>query len=237
MTNVKSPAELLEVVHLLQDTPLFSELPQPLFAPLLATLARHHVEPGELLFHEGDSAEHYLLVKEGCIEMLRFTVDGEERVFHLFRNGQLIAEAAMFMPHGRYPMNARAQCATMVYCLSRSALRKTCENHPPLAMRMLEILSQRLYRQVNEVDWLTASSASQRLAAYLLGLQQHQGNSVCLPISQRQLATHLGIRSESLSRLFSEWQKRGQIRGRQRNWELCDLIYLRQLASAATRTF
>ncbi|MCY1548703.1 Crp-like helix-turn-helix domain protein [compost metagenome] len=104
-------------------------------------------------------------------------------------------------------------------------------------MRMLEILSQRLYRQVNEVDWLTASSASQRLAAYLLGLQQHQGNSICLPISQRQLATHLGIRAESLSRLFSEWQQRGQIRGRQRNWELCDIAYLRQLASASTRTF
>lgn len=237
MTNVKSPAEQREVMHLLQAHPLFNDLPQPLFAPLLTVLGRENVQAGELLFREGDHAEHFLLVKQGCIEMLRFTADGEERVFHLFRHGQLVAEAAMFMPHGRYPMNARAQCATTVYYLSRSALRKTCESHPPLAMRMLEILSQRLYRQVNEVDWLTASSASQRLAAYLLGLQQHQGDSICLPISQRQLATHLGIRAESLSRLFAEWQKRGQIRGRQRNWELCDLVYLRQLASAAARTF
>jgi CRP-like cAMP-binding protein len=134
-------------------------------------------------------------------------------------------------------MNARAQSSTVAQRLSRTALRSTCEQHPPLAMRLLESFSQRLYRHVNEVDWLTTSSAAQRLAAYLLKLQEHQGDAVHLPISQRQLAGHLGIRAESLSRLFSEWQQRGLVRGRQRAWELCDLGYLQQLAQAATRTF
>jgi CRP-like cAMP-binding protein len=237
MTNIKSPANRLDAVQLLRAHVLFADLPESLFAALLSPRSRQEAAAGELLFHEGERAEHFLLVQQGCIEMFRYTADGEERVFQLFGSGQLVGDAAMFMAHGRYPMNARAQSSTLVQRLSRTALRSACAQHPPLAMRLLESFSQRLYRHVNEVDWLTTSSAAQRLAAYLLKLQEHQGDAVHLPISQRQLAGHLGIRAESLSRLFSEWQQRGLVRGRQRTWELCDLGYLRQLASAATRTF
>ncbi|MNZ89420.1 Transcriptional activator protein Anr [compost metagenome] len=237
MTNVKSQADIGECQRLLSSLPLFANLPHDLISTLVESASPLRITTGKMLFREGDQAEHYLLVSHGCVEMMRFTSDGEERVFHLLHEGQLIAEAAMFMPHGRYPMNARAQCDCAYYRLSRKALRRACENHPPLAMRMLESLSQRLYRQVNEVDWLTASSASQRLAAYLLDLHRRQGENLLLPISQRQLAIHLGIRPESLSRLLSDWQQAGHIRGRLRQWNLCDLPYLKQLASAAVRAF
>ncbi|MCY1262856.1 global nitrogen regulator NtcA [compost metagenome] len=237
MTNVKFGPDRLECRQLLGSIPLFADLPADLMATLTASASHLRAEAGSMLFREGDPAEHFLLVRRGCVEMVRFTSDGDERVFQLFREGQLIAEAAMFMPHGRYPMNARCQCPGEFYRLSRTALRKACESHPPLAMRMLENLSLRLYRQVNEVDWLTASSASQRLAAYLLALHRRQGQNLSLPISQRQLATHLGIRPESLSRLLSDWQQSGRIRGRLRQWDLCDLPYLQQLASAAVRAF
>lgn len=237
MTNINSPTNRLAAVRMLRAHVLFADLPEALFTPLFGSHSGQEAAAGELLFHEGDRADHFLLVQQGCIEMFRFTVDGEERVFHLFDSGQLVGDAAMFMAHGRYPMNARAQCATVAYRLSRAALRCACEHHPPLAMRLLESFSQRLYRHVNEVDWLTSSSAAQRLAAYLLNLQQHQGDPIYLPINQRQLAGHLGIRAESLSRMFSEWQQRSLVRGRQRTWQLCDLNHLRQLASAATRTF
>lgn len=237
MTIVKSRADDGECRQLLASVPLFADLPADLLATLCTSASHLQADAGELLFREGDAAEHFLLMRQGCVEMMRFTSEGEERVFHLFRSGQLIAEAAMFMPHGRYPMNARAQCDSEFYRLSRAALRKACESHPPLAMRMLESLSLRLYRQVNEVDWLTASSASQRLAAYLLDLHRRQGETLSLPISQRQLATHLGIRPESLSRLLSDWQQAGRVRGRLRQWALCDLPFLKQLASPATRSF
>lgn len=237
MTIVKFPADRSACLQLLSSVPLFADLPGELLTMLVRSATQLRVEAGELLFREGEAAEHFLLVRHGSVEMMRFTCEGEERVFHLFHSGQLIAEAAMFMPHGRYPMNARAQCDSELYRLNRAALRKACENDSVLAMRMLENLSLRLYRQVNEVDWLTASSASQRLAAYLLKLHQRQGEQLNLPISQRQLATHLGIRPESLSRLLSDWQQAGRLRGRLRQWVLCDLSYLKQLASAATRTF
>lgn len=199
--------------------------------------ARCH-EAGDLVFREGDMANAYLLVETGEVEVFRYSHSGEERVFQVFEAGRTVAEAAMFMPHGRYPMCARARTATRLYRLGRDSLLATCRNHPELAMHMLALLSQALYMQVNKVDWFSSSSASERLANYLLGLPTRSGSkTVLLPLSQRQLAAHLGIRAETLSRLFTDWQVRGYVAGRRNEWELRDQTYLESLASPAQRSF
>lgn len=200
-----------------------------------AELRQHH--DGDTVFHEGDAARHWLLVVRGHVEVVRFGCDGSERVYHRFGTGECVAEAAMFMAHGRYPMHARAAGSTTVWRLERQALRQACEQHPALALRLLEDFSRRLYHYINEVEWLTVSSAAQRLAAFLLRLSAQQGERLELPSSQRQLAAHLGIRAETLSRLLSEWQARQWLRGERRHWTLVDTAPLQQLAGALARSF
>src|SRR5690606_27970539 len=138
---------------------------------------------------------------------------------------------------GRYPMCARARTACRVYRLRRDSLLAACSSHSELAMDMLAMLSHALYMQVNKVDWISSSSASERLANYLLGLKVGERDTVQLPLSQRQLAAHLGIRAETLSRLFTDWQARGYVAGRRNEWELRDKAYLNALASPAQRSF
>ncbi|GAO27159.1 cyclic nucleotide-binding protein [Alicycliphilus sp. B1] len=82
---------------------------------------------------------------------------------------------------------------------------------------------------MNEVDWLTRSNTPQRLATYVLALAGSQGERIELPTSQRQLAARLGVRAETLSRLFAQWQARGWIHGESRSWRLCDSNALRRL--------
>jgi len=208
---------------------------------VLVALERGAVEQdtraGEMLFREGDVASFYLFVHCGEVEVLRYCHSGEERVFHVFEAGRTVAEAAMFMPHGRYPMCARARGPARLYRLRRESLLAACREHPVLAMRMLSTLSHALYKQVNMVDWLTSSSASERLANYLLNLKPGEGGAVHLPLSRRQLAAHLGIRPETLSRLFADWAERGYVSGRRNDWKLCDIEHLTRLASPAQRSF
>ncbi|SDM48668.1 cAMP-binding domain of CRP or a regulatory subunit of cAMP-dependent protein kinases [Oryzisolibacter propanilivorax] len=222
---------LLAGNRLLQGTPAAA-----LDALARQALLRSHGD-GQVLFHEGEAASHCLLVERGAIEVLRYAACGDERMLHRFGVGELVAEAAMFMPHGLYPMTARAHGAARVWRLPRAALRGACEAHPALALRLLEALSQRLYRRVNEVEWLTASSAPQRLAAYLLAQHGVQGDEVQLPTSQRQLAAQLGIRAETLNRLLAQWQAQGWIAGEKRRWQLGDAARLRQLAEPGARAF
>lgn len=97
------------------------------------------------------------------------------------------------------PAEAQAvvQCLPAAIELPLGAQGIAGDHVPPLAMRLLESLSQRLYRHVHAVDWLTSSSASQRLAVYPLNLHRLQGAAIGLPINQRQLPGHLGVCAES----------------------------------------
>ncbi|WYX19709.1 helix-turn-helix domain-containing protein [Achromobacter xylosoxidans] len=84
---------------------------------------------------------------------------------------------------------------------------------------------------------MTSSSAPERLANYLMGLRERQGDMVTLPLNQRQLAAHLGIRAETLSRLLNDWQTQGHVSGKRREWILHTPAYLEKLATTAKRPF
>lgn len=212
-------------------------LPHTALAQLSAHAELRPHEAGAVVFNEGDAAQHWLGVASGCVEVVRFDSNGDERVFHCFHSGQCLAEAAMFMAHRRYPMQARAALVSQVWRFSRSALQQTCEAHPALALRLLETLSQRLYRSINQIEWLCMSSAPQRLAAALLQLSRDQGAQLQLPCSQRQFAAQLGVRPETLSRLLADWQKRRWVQGQRRDWTVLDAAALQHLAGAGLRAF
>lgn len=237
MIKVRLPEQYDRLVSLLLKQPLMQGLSSEIATMLACEAQVQLATPGTQLFTEGDVADAYFLVESGQVEVFRYSHHGDERVFHVFEPGQLVADMAMFMPHGRYPMCARAQTQVCVYRLLRSSLQHACRIYPDMAMNMLAGVSSALYVQVNKVDWIISSSAAERLANYLLKLKERQGRSVLLPINQRQLAAHLGIRAETLSRLFTDWQSRGYVTGRRCCWDLCDVSHLQRLASTAQRTF
>ncbi|MBV6273414.1 Crp/Fnr family transcriptional regulator [Alcaligenaceae bacterium CGII-47] len=239
MTNIKFPS--ISTPSVLEHG-LFRGIPADVGAMLLRDSATLHVQARDVLFREGDSADEYLFVQTGSVEVLRHTQEGQERVFQIFEARRLLAETAMFMKHGRYPMCARARSDTIVLCLKRTALHAACQAYPELAMRMLQRLSDRIYERVNDIEWFSDSTSAQRLAAYLLELRsrvaQPQAQDLMrLPLTQRQLATHLGVRAETLSRLLAEWSAQGIVKGQRRDWAVCNEVFLRELAQSAQRDF
>jgi CRP-like cAMP-binding protein len=225
-----------ELSRLMQAHPLFQAASDSMLAILLSHLELRCSRHGSWLFREGEPARHCLLVVHGCVEMLRQGWDGQERVYQLCGRGDLAAETSVFMAHGRYSMSARARDDVRCAWLPRHCLREACQRCPVLAMRMLEWMGGRVFQRTNELDWLAGTTAAQRLAAYLLSLISDEGHtSIQLPLSQRQLAGKLGVRPETLNRLFADWQRQGRISGRQRDWQLHDLEALRQLSRGAER--
>jgi CRP-like cAMP-binding protein len=224
-----SPAQVL-------GHPLFQDVPTDVAAILLRGAATLHIQDGETLFREGEEAIEYLYVLSGGVEVLRHTHDLQDRVFHIFQAGQLLAETAMFMSHGRYPMQARARGDAVVLCLKREGLLESCRFWPELAMRLLTRLSDRVYHRINEVEWISDSTAAQRLADYLLRQADATG-AIRLPLTQRQLALHLGVRAETLSRLLADWVEQGMLAGARREWAIRNPEVLEALAQSVRRSF
>lgn len=227
----------IPLLELLSANEQLAGVPPEALQDLAGNATRRSHADEETVYFEGDPAQRCFLVAQGAVDTLRFHADGEEHMLNRFEVGTLVALPAMFMPHGLYPMQARAVGYTVLWRISRSDMRGACERHPKLALQMLQALAALFYQRVNEVDWLTSSNAQQRLASYLVTQSRQQGLDIELPTSQRNLAGQLGIRPETLNRMLAEWQDKGWIVGSRRHWQLCDTASLHKLAAPGERAF
>lgn len=225
-----NPATATQARDSLQAHPVFQSLHQSVVADLVAHGQEKHLADADILFREQDDASHWWLVLAGGVHLMRFCHDGEERVFACYGAGEVIGEVAMFIPDRRYPVTCRAAGPTWVLQFGRATLHALCLACPQLAINLLGRASQRLSRRVNQLEWMSGTTAAERLADYLLRLQGEQGARLELPFNQRQLAATLGIRAETLSRLLAEWLRAGYIKGGRRSWEICDAPGLARLS-------
>lgn len=200
---------------------LFEGLTQAQLRPLLEQARCCCFQPGEYLFRQGDPAEQAYLLTAGAVRVYRWTPEGEEKILHRFSAGEIVAQAAMFMGHGRYPSYGRAEAAVEVWTISRQALHQICSQTPEVALRMMQAMSEKVFSLVNRVDQLSSNSAARRLVGWLL--EQQGGNDAeMVQISRQQLAVQLGVAPETLSRLLSRFRSDGYVRGQRGCLQISD---------------
>lgn len=203
------------------------------FLVLKQEMRTRRLKAGKHLFHEGDPAKEFYLLKTGQINLYRLSPEGDEKVFQQIGSGESIAEAAMFMSPAAYPVSCRAEQDCELISFSRGSLLTLTEQHPNYAMQLLQALSTRLHQALNRVDQLTLKNAGQRLASYLLELRQAQKTDwLTLPVPHSVLAGQLNIAPETLSRIFQKLRHAEAIAGKRQTVTLldiekmCDLVKL-----------
>lgn len=169
------------------------------------TLSRH-----EVLFIQGDPAQHVFLVLDGWIKLYRSAEDGTEAVIAVFGSGESFAEAAMF-GHSVYPVSAEAVEDSRIVAIPDHAIRGCIGQDPENAMAMLGAMSLRLHTLVRQIEQLSRRSSAQRLAAFLVHLCPGQSGSatVTLPVEKSLVAGRLGMQPETFSRSLSKLKQIG----------------------------
>jgi len=179
-------------------------------------------ENDERIFYQGERAEYWYLVIDGRVDTLREGADGEFRVVQSIKPGQLLAPIVMFMPEPTYPVSSRVVGLTTLCRLKRDQLHALCHAYSEVAVAMLEVAGIALSNRINEVENLSSRNGPQRLSTYLHTLYQEQGAEIRLPLSHRELSAKLGIRPETLSRLFRSLREQKVVEGKRLNWLVLD---------------
>ncbi|MGG4663639.1 Crp/Fnr family transcriptional regulator [Providencia vermicola] len=238
MTFVKNVFPYIQSIDALKQCPLFSGIEEKNLALLLENCGYIQFKSGEIVNHEGEHFKYCPLMINGQMEVYRHTYLGEEKIFGLFAEGEIVAIAAVFMPHNRYPMNLRAKTEGDALLLDKRDILRLCHTCPQIMEKLLMRFSAKLYENINHIDWLTSSSAEQRLAAYILDLKNKQLTpNIILPLSRGQLAAKLGMRYETLSRLVSGWRQKGFINIEKDTVHIYNESYLTELSISAQRPF
>jgi CRP-like cAMP-binding protein len=170
------------------------------------------LEAGETLFRVGDDANRFFMVEHGQLKLYRLSASGQEKVVELLTPGQTFAEAVMFMPRRRYPVNCEALTDCRVIALNSAVFLDMLEESPETTMRLLGALSIRLRNRLADIEALAIQNATLRVVSYLVGLAPADAGkdaAVELPFSKKNVALRLSLQPETLSRVFARLRKRG----------------------------
>ncbi|MEQ8739269.1 MAG: cyclic nucleotide-binding domain-containing protein, partial [Hoeflea sp.] len=78
-------------------TYLLRGVPQPIFENLIACATVKQLGKDQVLFRQGETADHFFVVLEGWVKVSRISAAGDEAVLGDFGSGEAFAEAAMLL--------------------------------------------------------------------------------------------------------------------------------------------
>jgi CRP/FNR family nitrogen fixation transcriptional regulator len=112
----------------------------------------------------------------------------------------------------KHAFSAEAITSSKVLVLKRSAVLALAEQQDGLASRLWAATAQEL-RAAQEHVLLLMKTAPERVVSLLLALAERTGKDrfLDLPMPRRDIADHLGLTIETVSRTFSELREAGAI--------------------------
>lgn len=197
---------------LLRQVSFCAALPAATLADLAAIAALVQRSTGTLLQLEGDPAEAMYIVTKGRVKIARIAASGREQVLHILTPGQHFNAVAIF-DGGPCPANAEALTDVALLALPRDAMRRVVEQHPSLAMALLQEFTGRLRQLVNLVENLALHTVQGRLANLLLSqAEAAERGEMVPPLTQAEMAAHLGTVREMIGRTLKNFEALGLIR-------------------------
>ncbi len=184
---------------------LFKALPAQASDEMLREATMRSYGSGETVFLHGDKADAVYVVLDGWVKLYRVTQSGSEAVVSVFSKQQSFGEAVA-LRQAEYPVSAETVTECRLAKISSTALVNRIKQQPELALALVSATFLHLRDLVGQVERLKARSAAQRVAEFLLDLCPVESGScnVTLPYDKVLIAGRLGMKPESLSRVFSK---------------------------------
>lgn len=204
---------------------LGAALPQPL---------RQRVAAGENLTHEGCAAHQIFVVQAGTFKSIKTAMDGYDHVLSFSLRGDVIGYDGVAT--GRYASAAVALEDSVVLAAPLVQLDAVRHDDAVFDHALQVAISRQLSHAVELAELMSAVAADARLARFLLHWSQRmadQGLSprrLLLRMNRRDIAAHLGLAHETISRCFSLLSERGLVKVNNRDVEILTVDGLRQLA-------
>ena len=200
------------IAQTLQRLPHFRSLNADTLAEIAKCCRVRTLQAGETIFREGQRVSAFYIVRSGGVRLYRISSSGREQALHHKGPNQSFAEAALFS-FGFFPAYASAtESPTELIEVQGKSFLELFRSSDTLAGAMVGSLCQHLSSLVERVDELTTLQAGARLASHLLRIPMEATDGhlrIELPMSKKDLAAHLSMTPETLSRLLRQWRDKG----------------------------
>lgn len=204
------PVPSTDPVAVIRQCPIFGHVGMEGLARLGSIAQWRRFERQQMIAHANDEPAGMYIVAEGQVRVFKLAPNGKEHVLHLAMPGQSFMEVAVL---GDFPAPAFCQAVEDSRCVLLPAvcLRQLLREDHQLCLDLLAGLSEWVRHLVGLLEDIVLRDATSRLARHLLAAYHDQGERVELPSLKKDLASHLNLTSETLSRSLRRLSEAGLI--------------------------
>ena len=178
----------------------FSALPRPLISKLADLSGIQHIGKGSTLFRQGERAHFVYALVEGNVSLISGP-EREETIADFMAAGDiiLVPPALLRLP---YMVTARAVTDLLVLMIPAEDFRQLAEAELSLSVALNRMLASHWRLLLRHLTQTKSRDADTRLIQYLIDSAGASTGPAkfTLPGSKRDLAAHLGVTPETLSR-------------------------------------
>jgi CRP-like cAMP-binding protein len=173
----------------------------------LAKLARN-----EMIFGQGEPAEHVYVVASGRVKMSHYSDEGREFVQGYFTHGQSFGEPP-FLAKTVYPAAAIAVEESEIWSLPYKEFLDMLRDNFEVHLGLLETLGKRLMYKSMMLSEVAVEEAEHRLRSLMSYLKRMRGfkreDEFVVPFTRQQMADMTGLRVETVIRTIKAMEQKG----------------------------
>jgi CRP/FNR family transcriptional regulator, anaerobic regulatory protein len=194
---------------------------------------RIKLKKGDALFHNGSPFTALFAVKLGSLKTTVLSDDGREQVAGYHMAGDLVGLDGM--GEDRHACEALALEDSEACVLPFARIEELARHVPALQHNLHRFMSREIERDHRVMLLLGSMRAEERLAAFLLNLSEryhargYSSTEFVLRMTREEIGSYLGLKLETVSRLFSKFQEEGLVMVAGRSVKIIDMPILKQL--------
>ena len=198
--------------------------------------ARRRIKRGESLFDAGDEFKAVYAIRSGFFKTSLVDGEGREQVTGFFMGGELLGMDGIGA--GRYNSTAIALEDSEICVMPYALVEQIAQQVPGLQRHLHAVLSREIVRDHGVMMLLGSMRAEERLAAFLTNLSKrflrrgYSQSDLHLRMTREEIGSYLGLKLETVSRLFSQFQKDGLIDVQQKHVRIRDSAGLEKILAS-----
>ena len=194
---------------------------------------QRRVRKGDLLFRAGGTFVALYAIRVGSLKTSILAEDGREQVAGYQMAGELIGLDGIAT--ACHTCSAVALEDSEVCPVPFDRLEQMAQTNPVIRNSVRQLLAAEVRRAHGHMLLLGSMRAEERVASFLLNLAEryrrrgYSGSEFVLRMKREEIGSYLGLKLETVSRVFSRLQADGLIQAQGRDVKLLDPPQLNQL--------
>lgn len=157
-------------LELIMTTELFHSVPQTVLLKIINAYdcTIESFKKGDIVFSPDSFSRSLGIVLDGRLRVTKDNADNRPIVMSTLSKGQLFGAAALFNEETQYVTQIKAIEPCRILFFSQRLVKRAIEREPKIAENYIRYLSERILFLNRKIYSLTAGTAEQRLAGFLL---------------------------------------------------------------------